>query len=84
MNDIFKEYRFNDKHHLGIGDIRLTIAQQDEINEATQALLRVARAARDVHEDAYFSEEGGPHYLVDVKYIQLLGDTLEEVEGLLK
>ena len=55
-----------------------------EQNEKIEALLRVARAARDVHEDAYFSEEGGPHYLVDVKYIQLLGDTLEEVEGLLK
>jgi len=55
-----------------------------EQNEKIVALLRVARAARDVHEDAYFSEEGGPHYLVDVKYIQLLGDTLEEVEGLLK
>ena len=45
MTDIFKEYRFNEKHHLGLGDIRLTIAQQNEINDATQALLRVARAA---------------------------------------
>ena len=27
----FKELRFNKNHHLGLGDIRLTIGQQEEI-----------------------------------------------------
>ncbi|MFA5355284.1 MAG: hypothetical protein WC302_00900 [Candidatus Paceibacterota bacterium] len=27
----FKELRFDEKHHLGLGDIRLTVAQQEEI-----------------------------------------------------
>lgn len=27
----FRELRFDDKHHLGLGDIRLTVSQQDEI-----------------------------------------------------
>lgn len=27
----FTELRFNDNHHLGLGDIRLTLAQQEEI-----------------------------------------------------
>ena len=29
--DWFKKLRFDEKHHLGLGDIRLTIAQQEEI-----------------------------------------------------
>jgi hypothetical protein len=44
MKDIFRKYRFN-KHHFELGDIWLTIAQQDEMNEEVQTLLRVARAA---------------------------------------
>lgn len=29
--EYFKKLRFDKNHHLGLGDIRLTIAQQDEI-----------------------------------------------------
>lgn len=29
----FLDLRFNAKHHLGLGDIRLTLGQQDEILE---------------------------------------------------
>lgn len=29
----FKSLRFNPSHHLGLGDIRLTVSQQEEITE---------------------------------------------------
>lgn len=38
---IFEKYRFDPDHHLGLGDIRLTIAQQEEI-EARIAKLEEA------------------------------------------
>jgi hypothetical protein len=31
INKYFEELRFNDKHHLELGNIRLTISQQEEI-----------------------------------------------------
>ena len=31
IRECFKQLRFNKSHHLGLGDIRLTIAQQEEI-----------------------------------------------------
>lgn len=31
IRECFKQLRFDKNHHLGLGDIRLTIAQQDEI-----------------------------------------------------
>lgn len=31
LRECFKQLRFDKDHHLGLGDIRLTIAQQDEI-----------------------------------------------------
>ena len=31
IRDCFKQLRFDKNHHLGLGDIRLTIAQQEEI-----------------------------------------------------
>jgi hypothetical protein len=37
----FRGLRFNEAHHLGLGDIRLSIGQQDEI-AAEFALLRKA------------------------------------------
>ncbi len=43
MSDLverFKELRFDEKHHLGLGDIRLTISEQDEITEELLALRR--------------------------------------------
>ena len=33
LEKYFLELRFNDKHHLGLGDIRITLGQQDEILE---------------------------------------------------
>ena len=54
----------------------LCVAEQD-------ALLRVARAAKDVADDAYYSEEGGPHCLVDAPFIYDLEEALKEVEHLL-
>ena len=42
----FKELRFNAAHHLGAGDIRITIGQQKEIERAFEsrrnALARIA------------------------------------------
>jgi hypothetical protein len=35
----FETLRFNPKHHLGLGDIRLTIAQQDEIVEIVKHII---------------------------------------------
>jgi hypothetical protein len=31
IRECFKQLRFDKNHHLGLGDIRLTIAEQDEI-----------------------------------------------------
>ena len=31
LRECFKQLRFDKNHHLGLGDIRLTIAQQEEI-----------------------------------------------------
>lgn len=31
LETYFRQMRFNDKHHLGLGDIRLTVDQQDVI-----------------------------------------------------
>ena len=33
IEEYFKKLRFYNKHHLGLGDIRLTIGQQEEIIE---------------------------------------------------
>jgi hypothetical protein len=31
LHDYFRTLRFNPKHHLGLGDIRLTLGQQDQL-----------------------------------------------------
>jgi hypothetical protein len=31
LHDYFQAMRFNQKHHLGLGDIRLTLGQQDDL-----------------------------------------------------
>lgn len=36
IRECFKQLRFDKKHHLGLGDIRLTIAQQEEICELVE------------------------------------------------
>jgi hypothetical protein len=42
----------------------------------------VARAAKDIQGDLYYSEEGGAHYLLEVKYAVALAEALKEVDGL--
>jgi len=37
LEEYFKKLRFDENHHLGMGDIRLTIAQQEEILEMVKA-----------------------------------------------
>lgn len=37
LEKYFKKLRFDQNHHLGMGDIRLTIAQQEEILEMVKA-----------------------------------------------
>ena len=49
MNGIrsqFEALRFNQKHHLGLGDIRLTVAQQDDICDEVEALRKDAERYR--------------------------------------
>ena len=36
----FEELRFDENHHLGLGDIRLTIAQQNEILDILEELVK--------------------------------------------
>ena len=36
LRECFKQLRFDKNHHLGLGDIRLTIAQQEEICELVE------------------------------------------------
>ena len=40
IRECFKQLRFNKNHHLGLGDIRLTIAQQEEICELVERFYR--------------------------------------------
>ena len=48
----FKALRFDENHHLGLGDIRLTIGQQEEIEaeiERLRAALLVMCAEVDIY-----------------------------------
>lgn len=48
---MFDELRFDRNHHMGLGDIRLTIAQQDEVvAEAERLAARLAEAERFIEE----------------------------------
>ena len=47
VRKLFKELRFNEKHHLGLGDIRLTHAQQMEIEDYIQELEEAADYMED-------------------------------------
>lgn len=40
LRKCFEELRFDKNHHLGLGDIRLTIAQQEEICELVERFYR--------------------------------------------
>lgn len=44
----FRELRFDKKHHLGFGDVRLTVAQQDEIVAMNGGEVS-SDAANDLH-----------------------------------
>ena len=43
LDNYFRAMRFDPKHHLGLGDIRLTLGQQTD-------LLAAAKCARTTHE----------------------------------
>ena len=57
---------------------------KSSMTEDYAKLLRVARAAKDVADDAYYSEEGGPHYLVDAPFVYDLKEALEGAQHLLE
>ena len=40
LRKCFEQLRFDKNHHLGLGDIRLTIAQQEEICELVERFYR--------------------------------------------
>jgi hypothetical protein len=40
LRKFFEQMRFDKNHHLGSGDIRLTIAQQEEICELVERFYR--------------------------------------------
>lgn len=40
LRKYFEQLRFDKNHHLGMGDIRLTIAQQEEICELVERFYR--------------------------------------------
>lgn len=45
-------------------------------------LEKVVNIARDIDKDAYFSMEGGKHFLVDFDLIDSLHEALKEIEHL--
>jgi hypothetical protein len=45
-------------------------------------LLRILKIARGIDKDAYFSLEGGKHFLVDFDLIDKLHEALKKVEHL--
>lgn len=45
----FKALRFDPEHHLGMGDVRLTIAQQDEIEAEIDRLRGLLREVYTKH-----------------------------------
>jgi coproporphyrinogen III oxidase-like Fe-S oxidoreductase len=53
LEDYFKKLRFDENHHLGMGDIRLTIAQQEEIVEMVKGLLKNDHQRMSVWHVAY-------------------------------
>lgn len=40
LRKFFEQLRFDKNHHLGLGDIKLTIAQQEEICELVERFYR--------------------------------------------
>ena len=42
LKDYFEKLRFDKDHHQGLGDIRLTLAQQEEIIQMVDAELRLS------------------------------------------
>lgn len=47
IKEYFKKLRFDNDHHLGLGDIRLTISQQEEIIELVKKLINQNKDERD-------------------------------------
>jgi len=64
----FEKMRFDETHHLGLGDVRLTIGQQQELEEENAELLKDRERLEWLAENEYapsvqgvlFSEVAGP------------------------
>ena len=52
LNEYFKLLRFDPKHHLGLGDIRLTMAQQEELEADNQRQAEEIEKYREALESA--------------------------------
>ena len=53
MNDVvdyFQRLRNNKRHHLGLGDVRLTLAQQDALAEKFAAMQLWIEGASEKHD----------------------------------
>lgn len=46
IENYFKKLRFDKNHHLGLGDIRLTIAQQEEIIKEFKKMKKEIKSAK--------------------------------------
>ena len=60
----FHDMRFDSRYHLGMGDVRLTVAMQDELAK----MQAVVNAARDIERYLSYIEEEGikPHESIDL------------------
>lgn len=68
LADIFHDLRFDKYHHLGLGDIRLTLGHQEEIAELYDARIRLLETALSTaayHWREWMDEARGIHPLDD-------------------
>lgn len=49
----FHDLRFDKKHHLGLGDIRLTLDQQKEICSEWTKMMKRIKELEEWYDDAY-------------------------------
>ena len=60
IEEYFKKLRFDKNHHLGLGDIRLTIGQQEEIVEIARNLPNI-HTVQSNYRPKYTIEGWGEH-----------------------
>jgi len=48
IRECFKQLRFDKNHHLGLGDIRLTIAQQEEICDLVERFYHLEELYKEI------------------------------------